>query len=173
MPEIVVKNNKRSVQKSRHEMQEFGPGKKGVAVCNKCGAYYFKKSWHHDAAAFLGKRENRGLETAKILCPACQMIKNNQFEGKVIIKKAPAELVSELENMIDNYCARAYEKDPMDRMISMKKEKGDYVVTMTENQLAQKLARKIEDSFNNVKVTVRHESEPGDVATAVVEFGAK
>ena len=42
-------------QKSRHAMEEFGPGKSGFIFCLHGEAVYFKKSWHHPPKFFFEK----------------------------------------------------------------------------------------------------------------------
>lgn len=156
--------------KSRHEVEEFGRGKKGLIICEKCNIFYYKKSWHHNADAFVAKRENKDLPVNFTLCPACRMIKNKQYEGKVIVRNIPEKLKNEALNLIDGYCERAFLKDPLDRLVGINLIGRDVIVTVTENQLAGKLARKIKDSFNKVKIKVSFSKEPGDVALAKVEF---
>ena len=75
--------------KSRKEREEFGGGKRGVVMCPNCKAAYYKKSWHHDIAHLEG---NEDMPVSFMLCPADQMIKNKQYEGKVVVKNTPKEL---------------------------------------------------------------------------------
>jgi len=155
--------------KSRHEVEEFGPGKKGIILCPECNSSYFKKSWHHD---FKGLKfpVNQNLPITFKLCPACQMIKNKQYEGRITLKNVPAKYAEELENFIIAYGKRATDRDPMDRIIGVKKNGSTWVVTTTENQLANKLAKKIQSSFKKVKAKTKFNREPSDVAHITVEF---
>ncbi len=73
-------------------------------------------------------------------------------------------------NLTENFCQRAWQKDPLDRLISLKKDKEDLVITTTENQMAQRLAKKIKDSFNKVILKIDHHKEPSDVTTILVTF---
>ncbi len=163
--------------KSQHEFEEFGKGKQGLVVCEKCQAVYYKKHWHHKLAT-LNAPEIRGLSKEKkktppinfVLCPACQMIKNRQYEGEIIIKNIPERLAVELENFVKGYCRRAYQRDPLDRLIGIKKSGNNWTVTVTENELANKLGKKIQTLFNNVKTRTSFMPEPSDVAKVVVEF---
>ena len=50
-----------------------------------------------------------------------------------------------------------------------KLENGNWEITTTENELANKLAHKIKDSFN-VKSKTKFAPEPSDVAEITIEF---
>lgn len=153
---------------SKAALEEFGGGKKGITVCEECDAAYYKKFWHHSLLNLKSAKEDTLVNFT--LCPACQMIKNKQFEGKITILNIPEELSEELVNLIKGFCGRAYSRDPMDRLIELKKSKGKMVVTTTENQLANKLAKKIKDTFNKVKVKTTFSKDPSDFADIRVEF---
>lgn len=160
-----------SLPKRKNDEAEFGGGKKGIIICPECNCSYFKKSWHHN---FQGLEAAGGKKNTPIvfkLCPADEMIKNNQFEGEVVLKNVPAKYAEELENLIIAYTKRAYERDPMDRLIKIKKNGSEWSVTVTENQLANKLAQKIKSSFRKVKSSAtKFQSDPGDVARIKIEF---
>lgn len=160
--------------KSQHEVEEFGKGKKGLLMCSTCGAVYYKKHWHHDLER-LNKAESMNVSKKDtrikfVLCPACAMIKNKQYEGRVMIKNVPKENVEKLDELIENFCRCAYDIDPMDRLIAIKKSGPNWEVTVTENQLANKLAQKIKGTFNRVKTKTHFAPEPSDVAEVTVEF---
>ncbi|MBI4992377.1 MAG: hypothetical protein HZB99_04135 [Candidatus Harrisonbacteria bacterium] len=165
--------SKVKLPKSQHEVEEFGRGKRGLLICEKCSNFYYLKAWHHSADAYIEKRENKDVPVGFTLCPACTMVKNKQYEGRVLIKNIPEKLRSELIGLIEGFCKRAYDRDPMDRLIAIKKEDGDLSVTVTENELANKLAQKIRSTFNGVKTKTSFNKAPGDVALAIVEFSGK
>lgn len=154
--------------KSGHALEEFGGGKKGLVLCSDCRAVYYKKSWHHSALNLKSVKESAPVNF--VLCPACQMIKNHQFEGQIIILNIPENLKTELNNLIKGYCERAYQADPMDRLIEIKKSKNGLVATTTENQLANKLAKKIKDTFKKVKIKTTFSKDPSDFVDIRVEF---
>ena len=149
------------------EKKEFPFGEKGVIVCPVCQSVYYKKSWHHN--------KNLKLKTKNLkprLCPACQMIKNKEFEGQLVISNFPPNTKTDLIRLIKNFSQRAFERDPMDRVINIKTEPGDLLVTTTENQLAVKLAKKIKEVFNKYKVQVKisYSPEPSDVVYIKINF---
>ena len=98
------------------------------------------------------------------------MIKNRQFEGEIIIKNIPSKIFSEIEHLTTIFSRRAYERDPMDRLIAIKKNKNEMVITVTENQLAVKIAKKIKDTFKKVDIKISYSPSPSDVAYVKLEF---
>lgn len=154
----------------RKRREEFGGAKKGLVICEICDIYNYRKSWHHDADSFISKRDNKDVPVSFAVCPACAMIKKRQYDGKLIIKNIPAAQKKDLMNLIKGYCDRAFDKDPLDRLIGVVQQSSASVVTVTKKQLAQRLAKKIKDAFNKVKISNPDFREPGDVANFTVEF---
>jgi len=158
--------NIRILQKRKGEGREIISGAAGIITCPKCHAVYFKKSWHGSAGKLPGKGTGR-LSTDVKLCPACTMIKGGLYEGIVTIKNTPLKRRTEIIGLVENFCSRAEERDPMDRLIAIKRDKNLLTITTTENQLAHKLAKHIVKSFKgsraltlygkNDNVTVRIE----------------
>ena len=155
--------------KSRHAAEEFGPGKKGIILCGECNSAYFKKSWRND---FKGLKFpiNTNLPVSFKLCPACKMIKDKQYEGRIEFKNVPKRYSEELENFIVAYSKRATDRDPMDRLIAVKKQGANWVATFTENQMANKLAKKVQTSFRKTKAKTTFAGDPNDVAHIKIEF---
>ncbi len=165
-----VRSHGVKISQPRKEEAEYGKTKKGMQACKKCRAYFYKKSWHHDLPG-VKKGERRILPVfASVLCPACQMIQNRQYEGKVIVEGAPAHFLEEIINLINAYGARAYRSDTQHRIIKVQTTKAGIVVTTTENQLAIKLAKKIKATFHAAKLMVIHLKDPSDVELARVIF---
>ncbi len=154
----------------RRKKEEFGGAKKGLVICESCEIYNYRKAWHHDADSFISKRENKDVPVSFALCPACAMIKRRQYEGKLMIKNIPAAQKKDLLNLIKGYCDRAFSQDPLDRLIGIVQQGSSLTVTVTKKQLAQRLAKKIKDAFNKVKISNPNFREPGDVANFTVEF---
>lgn len=123
------------------DTQEFGPGKPDYLVCPLCSAVYGDKSWRANFAAVRGVREDKRIVFMR--CPACEMIREGKFEGEVIMQGVPAKRAEEVLNRIRNVGERAYQRDPMDRIISLSRRGSRIVVTTTENQLALRIGRAI------------------------------
>ena len=157
---------------TRTEEHEVPKGKLGLVFCKDCSAVYYKKSWHHNLRNFKSIREDLPIKFS--LCAACKMIKNKQFEGEITIKNIPSGIFNELEHLIMTFGRRAFERDPMDRIIAVKKNKNEMTITVTENQLAVKLAKKIKDTFKSaswrIEMKISYSPQPSDVAYVKLEF---
>ncbi len=160
---------------SRKAMEEF-PAQKGVVLCKTCGAAYHKKSWRHGIEEF-NKAETESISSGKKdvpvkfeLCPACQMIKNHQYEGRITIKNLPEASEHSLSELVEGFGKRAYEQDAMHRLIEIKNDGDKWVITTTENEMANKLAHKIKTSFSHVKSRTHFAGDPSDVAEITIEF---
>lgn len=131
--------------KSKKEEQEFGKGKIDVVMCSNCEAVYYYKSWHHRLADYQKLSENKRIKFS--VCPACRMIKDKMFEGRVIIRNIARVKKQELLNLIDNIGERAFKRDPMDRIIKIKNSPAELEILTTENQLAISISKQVKRAF--------------------------
>lgn len=141
----VKKETNTNFPKKRENISEFKKGSREYVICPECSSVYYHKSWHR---AFEGDKhftENKNVKFA--ICPADKMIKNKQFEGQIILENVPEILRGDLFNLIENMGERAFKHDPMDRIISIKDKKDAIEVLTTENQLAVRIAKKIQNIF--------------------------
>lgn len=168
----VRKNMTSKTPANRSEKQEFRKGGKGVVFCGECGATYFMKSWRHSLEKYRSLPKDAPVKFS--LCPACEMVKNRQFEGKIVVKNVPEKETKDLLGLIGNFGERAYEKDVLHRVIEVRRTKSakgsEVTITTTENQLANKLADKIRSTFKKTKVKRSFSSSPGDVEYVEIEF---
>lgn len=177
-------------QKSKKEEAEFGPGKIDYLICPKCYCVYFDKSWHHS----LDEDIKRLKDTKRIqfqVCPACQMIKGKKYEGEIILENIPGELKEDIKILAKNFGERAFGKDPMDRIISIeerrvgrvgarrkrgassrKEFKGlrDVRILATENQLAVRLAKKINEVYGGKLSREISHSHTEDTVRVKIQF---
>lgn len=156
----------------RHRIDQHGGlgGDKGVTVCPECHNVLYKKEWHHPGHASIARTKHDGGKVRRTACPACIMIKNRLFEGEVFIENFPYRHREELLNLIRAFGKRAEGIDPQDRIIRVDETAGAYRVTTTENQMAVKLAKKIREVFNTVKVRISYAPEPAEVSRIRVFF---
>lgn len=158
--------------KSKKEESEFGKGKKDILICEQCNAVYFYKSWHHRLDEYPHLKESKSLKFT--LCPACRMIKEKKFEGEIIIENISQKIKNDLKNLIQNFGEEAFKKDPQDRVISINEistntnGSSTMQILTTENQLAQRLAKKISEVFKG-KYSISH-SEKESTIRAKVSF---
>ncbi len=175
--------------KSRKEEAEFGPGKIDILVCKKCSAFYWYKSWHPRLSDYPELKQNKRIKF--VLCPACQMIKDKKYEGEIILEAVPKDFKEGIKNLAENYGKKAFSKDPMDRIVSIeekrvkrvtaKRKRGatsrkefkgleDIRILTTENQLAVRLARKINEIYGGkLSLTITH-SHREDVTRIRIKF---
>jgi len=144
-------------------------GKKDYIVCPNCRSVYYKKGWHHKVDEDIDNlKEDKEVQFKK--CPACKMIENKQFQGEIVIKEPPADKKDQMKNLIQNFGETAFEKDPMDRIISVGEKENSIRVLTTENQMAVQLAKKINQSFGNkAEVDIKY-SHKDKVARVKVIF---
>jgi hypothetical protein len=154
--------------RSAHDIEEFGRAPKGLVLCSSCRCAFFKKRWVRMTE--LDVDEHSDLPVSFKMCPACMMVHNNQYEGRVMISNIPDVYAYDLERFIHNYCSREEMREPMHRLISFNKDEGVWEITLTENQLANKLGQKIDRLFNGAQATVRFHGNPSDVAEITVTF---
>ncbi|MEK9154529.1 MAG: hypothetical protein AAB596_00410 [Patescibacteria group bacterium] len=153
----------------RREEHELPKGKAGLVLCRDCGASYYKKYWHHNLRNYKNPKEDALVRFS--VCPACKMIENRQFEGKIVVENIPAKILSDLTNLAENFCRKAYLSDPLDRLIKIKKIKeGVLEITTTENQLAVRLAKKIKETFKKDKNEISYSPRPSDVVYVKISF---
>lgn len=146
---------------------EKGPGKKDVLLCPKCGAVYWNKSWHNDFHKYKDKSD---FNIKEEVCPACQMIQENRFEGEIRISDIPDQYKEDLKNMVDNMDQTAQEKDPLDRVIDIEDQSSQMRITTTENQLAVQIAKKINKAFPVADLDINYSDSRSKLARVKVVF---
>lgn len=153
------------------EHDQYWREEKGMTKCPTCGNVHYRKRWYVSPEEVMGILMVPRLPiTKKRLCPACKMVKDHQFEGELFVEDFPSRHRKELLRLIRNYGERARLKDAQHRIIDIEETKNGYRVTTTENQLADKLAKKIKGVFNKVNVRFSHSAEPAEVDRVHAKF---
>jgi len=146
-------------------------------------------SWYHRLSNY---PELKRLKRVKfVFCPACQMIKNKKYEGEIILGNVPEKIKKDIETLAENFGERAATADPMDRVISIKEEKIKRVtakrkrgagsrkefegqrnirILTTENQLAQRIAQKINEIFGGKLSLLISHSHQEDTVRIRIKF---
>ena len=91
------------------------------------------------------------------------MIEERAFEGEILIEEFPTHHRKELLRLARKFGERAMKRDPQDRIIKIEETEKGYRITTTENQLADRLAKKIKDVFNTVDIHFSYSSGPEEV----------
>ena len=119
---------------------------RGPAMCRKCGAVYADKRWHFD------EREARSLKasprTQKLICPACQKIRDDYPEGIVTLRwSGLLDHDAEVRGLIANVEARAVSVNPLDRVLKIARRKDELEIQTTNDRLAQRIGRALVRAF--------------------------
>lgn len=177
---VIFKHKGSSVkipQRGREPQNEEYGGEthKGALICPECHSVYHRKKWYHEDDVAIGHllRENgKVVVVKKKICPACKMIKDHLFEGELFVENVPKQYRKEIFRLIHGFGEHAREKDPQDRLIQVTEYKeGCYRVTTTENQLAVRMAKKIQEAFAIVDVDISYSPEPAEVSRIHAIFG--
>lgn len=122
-------------------------GKEEIAVCTKCKAAFWEKRWFTDEAETA--KLTAGRVVAKVLCPACQRMKDGNPAGVVTLT---GDYLIEHENMILNALrnveAKARAKNPLARIMEINQEGSVLTVHTTDERLAEKLGKEIYKSHS-------------------------
>ena len=129
----------------------------GDAVCKRCHAVYFDKSWHTDPKLYAEFKVRRATER---LCGECQKIRQKDgYGGEVILKNIIAAEKAELIQEIKNIGARASRRDPEDQIIKIEDNGKAIRITTSENQLAISLGKQIAASHKGGKIQIKLSKE--------------
>jgi hypothetical protein len=136
--------------KSKKEEAEFGPGKKAIVICPDCNAVYFEKSWRHSLDAHKALGEEKGMRFE--VCPADRMRRDNMFEGELVVENIPADVREEVINLMRNIGERAFERDVLDRILSLQERGRSVVVRTSENQLAVSMGKQVQRAYKQSRI---------------------
>lgn len=117
-------------------------GMKEVAICTGCKALYWNKRWYKDEND--STKLSLDMVRTEILCPACHRIQDKVPAGVVTFS---GDYLIEHEEIILNTIKNAEEKgltkNPLARIMEIKKNGNTLVITTTADKLAQKLGKDI------------------------------
>lgn len=105
-------------------------------ICKGCGIVYRNKRWQLESTL----SEHSG----EVFCPACKRLQGQDPAG-VVTLSGPylAEHWDEILNTVKQQEEKHRGKNPLGRIMEIKEEDGQIVVTTTEDKLAQKIGREI------------------------------
>lgn len=90
---------------SRHDVEEFGPGKIDIIFCREGDAVYYYKSWHHNLRRYKYLSESKDIRFK--LCPYHEMKKNRQWEGEIRIGGVPSKFKSSIKKTAEGISREA------------------------------------------------------------------
>jgi len=116
-------------------------------VCPICGAVYQKKHWSIDEKLLLEIKKKGKVNSNK--CPACRKIEDGFAMGVMdLTGDFVTEHVSDIVNTIRSEERRAMEKNPLERIIKLEREKGGSLhVETTTDSLALRIARLLNRAY--------------------------
>ncbi|MDH5641060.1 MAG: BCAM0308 family protein [Nitrospira sp.] len=130
----------------QHDPYAMRKAPKGPAICRKCLAIYADKRWHFDEVR--AAKLAASPRTQKLVCPACQKVKDDYPEGTVTLKwSSLPDYEDEIRGLIANVEKRALSVNPLDRVMKIVKRKKDLEVQTTKDRLAQRLGRALVRSY--------------------------
>lgn len=129
-----------------------------VAVCTSCHALYQRRHWFYDEELYF--YHSNQAETRKVLCPACQKIRDRYAEGQVTLR--PSTFLTthkeEILRLIRNEEERAKGINPLERIIDINESSEGIIVTTTNERMAQRIGRAVKSAYQGE--TSYHWSEP-------------
>ena len=116
------------------------------ALCKRCHALYQSKRWRFDEELY--QKMNEWNSTTKVLCPACQKIKD-KFPGGIVTLKGTflREHKDEIINMIKNEEERAMGFNPLERIIEITDISEGMELTTTNEKLAQRIGKSLHSAY--------------------------
>ncbi len=134
--------NKKSIDSEKDPyLLKARPG--DSTACAGCGAVYKSKRWSLPAKA----TKPVGVKS-KILCPACQKIKEGFAGGYVTISGDFARShKDEILNLIRNKETLSMGNNPLGRVMGIKDKKDSIELTTTTDKLAQRIGRMLKKTF--------------------------
>ena len=126
---------------------------KGPAMCRKCQVIYSDKRWRFDEVEAC--KLAASPRTQKLVCPACQKIRDGYPEGIVTLQwSALKDHEAEIRGLIGNVEARALSVNPLGRVMKIDSQRKDFEVQTTNDRLAQRIGRELVRAFKG-KVTYK------------------
>jgi len=130
----------------KHDPYAMIKAPKGLAICRKCLAIYADKRWHFDEVQ--AAKLAASPRTQKLVCPACQKIKDDYPEGIVTLKWSHLpDHEAEIRGLIANVETRAVSVNPLDRVMKIVRRKKELEVQTTNDRLAQRIGRALVRSY--------------------------
>lgn len=129
---------------------------KGPVMCRTCRAVYVKKRWVFDKTA--ARKLAASSRTHKIVCPACQKIRDRYPEGIVTLEWSGLRgHEEEIRRLIGHVEARAVSVNPLERVMKIARRRNGMEVQTTNDRLAQRIGRELARAFKGtVKYTWAH-----------------
>ena len=116
-------------------------------VCKNCKAVGDKKKWAFNEKVYNQYKDNK--EVKKILCPACERIKNKitcgilYLEGEILLKKK-----DEILHFINNEAEKALSNNFMSRILRLDEEGSKITIYSIDAPLVLYLGKRFKEVFH-------------------------
>ncbi len=112
---------------------------KGTIQCSGCGAFYYRRHWTLNPPIGF----SYPVHAHPIYCAACRKIRDRFPGGELQLLGVEAGERGEIVRILRNEEKRAREKNPLERIMGLQEEEGNWKVETTTEKLAQRLGRSI------------------------------
>lgn len=117
---------------------------RGNTFCIDCGAVYSQKKWSVSARQ-LEEMKEKNEEGA--LCPGCEMIKTNSYEGELILLNQAANLSKdEMTSIVRNTEKQCWRKNPNSRVVNIAEEADGIHIFTTTRLLAERIGKALQSA---------------------------
>ena len=112
---------------------------KEVIQCTGCGAFYHRRHWALVAPVGF----NVPTHAHPVYCPACRKTKEHYPSGELSLRGMDSAERREILRILRNEEEQARSKNPLERIMSMAQQNGEWKVETTTEKLAQRLGRSV------------------------------
>jgi hypothetical protein len=142
-----------NVNRIRNHIDNFGDpyvvqaGPEEKRVCTECSAIYIGQRWYLKDQA-----EKEKLRTENVhltVCPACRKIHDKAPGGVVHLSgNFIREHKEDIMNLIHNEGDRAKAVNPLERIMGIEGNDGDFSIMTTNEKLAQRIGRALHKAYS-------------------------
>lgn len=129
----------RQIQEVVHDSYQERYKPSGPAFCPRCEAIFQDGRWQWGTRS-AGAHEH--------LCPACRRIQDHFPAGHVTLSGSfLADHAADISGLISNEEARAKAEHPLERIIEVKKEEAEMVITTTGTHLPRRIGEALQHAW--------------------------
>ncbi len=125
----------------------------GQMVCQRCGAVSMQKHWFVNSELAAQIKDNP--LSRLVVCPGCQRVEDQHFEGEVVLK---SPLLSEQREMfwgtLYHAAAKGYLHNPLSQIAAIHEKDDTIRIITTTCTLSERLGKAINKAFKGkLKIT--------------------
>lgn len=164
---IAISKKAREPVIERHTPQwwEMEAKKRPGVRCGSCGAVFLRDHWVFAPARVQARLQSM---TRPVTCPACAAEKHRNVPsafGELTLRNVSLTDRPQALQLIATFAARARSRNPEARVLSVDASKAVIVVRTTQNQLAVRLGKKLNESMKGGALRIAYSDD--DLAARV------